>query len=191
MTAFFTSSLRLTMRATVVLIPLVIVHLLSPPAAAQNSKETQLKAVLLFRLTQFVQWPDSRFESPESPIIIGILGKDPFGDSLRIAVRGETAQNRPIALRQLERTEDAKACHIVFISQSEAARVRQITSALAGHSVLTVSDMENFVKVGGGMVRFYTVQNKVNLRINNDTAKAAGLVLDSRLLRMAEIFGNR
>ena len=177
--------------AALLLLLLLATHAYSPQAFAQSSKETQVKAVLLFRLTQFVQWPASRFESSESPIIIGVLGEDPFGDSLRIAVRGETAQNRPILLRECANTEDAKACHIVFISQSEAPRVREITSALAPHPILTVSDMENFVRIGGGMVRFYTVQNKVNLRINNDNAKAAGVVLDSRLLRMAEIFENR
>ncbi|MGZ8920651.1 MAG: YfiR family protein, partial [Limisphaerales bacterium] len=47
--------------------------------------------------------------------------------------------------------------------------------------------VDEFVTTGGGMVRFLIDQNKVNLRINLDTAKAAGLVLDSRLLRMAEI----
>jgi hypothetical protein len=190
MPLLFTSSLSAPSRASLLLITLFAAWFLSPASVAQNSKETQLKAVLLFRLTQFVQWPEARFESPESPIVIGILGRDPFGDALRIAVRGETAQNRPITLRQLDRTEEAKGCHIVFISQSEAGRVRQITTALAGNSVLTVSDMENFVRVGGGMVRFYNVENKVNLRINNETARAAGLILDSRLLRMAEIIEN-
>ncbi len=183
--------LKVSPRVTLLFVSLLAVHFLAPRSAAQSSKETQVKAVLLFRLTQFVQWPESRFETPESPIVIGILGKDPFGDALRIAVRGETAQNRPITLLPLERTEQAKTCHIVFISQSEAARVRQITTSLAGNPVLTVSDMENFVRVGGGMVRFYPEQNKVKLRINNETAKAAGLILDSRLLRMADIVDNR
>ena len=166
-------------------------HILAAESAAQNSKESPLKAVLLFRLTQFVEWPTNRFDSPESPVIIGILGRDPFGDSLRIAIRGETARNRPITLRQLQRTEDAKSCHVVFISESESRRVREITSALAGNSVLTVSDMENFVRVGGGMVRFYTEQNRVNLQINNEAAKAAGLTLDSRLLRMSQVIDTR
>ena len=170
---------------------LLAAHLFSCESAAQNSREYQLKAVLLFRLTQFVEWPTNRFASPETPITIGILGRDPFGDSLRIAIRGETARNRSIELRQLRHVEEAKSCHILFISDSEGRRVREITTALAGHAVLTVSDMENFVRAGGGMVRFYNEQNRVNLRINNETAKAAGLVLDSRLLRMAQIVDDR
>ena len=192
MTRLFTCGRpKVSLRDALFLIALVAAHFLSRQSLEQSSKEIQVKAVLLFRLTQFVQWPESRFETSESPIVIGILGKDPFGDSLRIAVRGETSQNRPITILPLDRTEQAKSCHLVFISQSEASRVREITTALAGNAVLTVSDMENFVRGGGGMVRFYTEQNKVNLRINNETARAAGLVLDSRLLRMADIVENR
>ena len=154
---------------------------------AQISKENQIKAVLLFRLSQFVEWPTNRFNTPESPVVIGVLGKNPFGDALGVAVRGETAQNRPIEIRPLRRDADSRACHILFICQSEAPRVRQITSSLAGVSTLTVSDMEGFVTSGAGMVRFKTEQNKVNLQINADAVKSAGLVVNSRLLRMAEI----
>lgn len=154
---------------------------------AQVPKEYQVKAVFLFRLAQFVTWPTNRFSDTNSPVVIGVLGTNPFGEALPLAVRGETAQNRPIEIRELRRDEEAQRCHIVFISRSEASRAEQITGSLAGDSVLTVSDMEDFVIRKGGMVRFLTERNKVNLRINADAAKAAGLVLNSRLLRMAEI----
>ena len=168
---------------------LLAVHCSCVRAEAQVSREYQLKAVLLFRLAQFVEWPTNRFRTPEDPIIIGVIGKNPFEDALHLAVRGETAQQRSIEVLLLRSDEVSRArdCHILFISKSEAPRVKAITSALSGHSVLTVSDMENFAIGGGGMVRFLTDQNKVTLRINVDTAKAAGLVLNSRLLRMAEI----
>jgi hypothetical protein len=151
------------------------------------SEEYQLKAVLLFRLAQFVECPTNRFSTTNSPIIIGVLGKNPFGEALPHAVRGESAQNRPIEIRELRRDDEAQACHIVFISRSEAQRVREITAGFARQSVLTVSDMDGFVISGGGMVQFLTEENNVNLRIHAERAKAGGLVLNSRLLRMAEI----
>jgi YfiR/HmsC-like len=166
---------------------LLALHGSAAQARAQVSKEYQIKAVLLFRLAQFVEWPTNRFATPTNAVVIGVIGKNPFGEALSLAVRGETAHNRSIKIEELKPEDDIRACHIVFISRSEARRVKEITSSLAGQSVLTVSDMDNFVVRHGGMVRFLTDQNKVNLRINLDTAKAAGLVLDSRLLRMAEI----
>lgn len=166
---------------------LVALHCAAPRAHAQVSKEYQIKAVLLFRLAQFVEWPTNRFATPESPVVIGVIGTNPFGEALSLAVRGERAHSRSIEIKELRPDDDIRPCHIVFISHSDARRVKQITSSAVRQSALTVSDLDGFVVSHGGMVQFLTDRNKVNLRINLDTAKAAGLVLNSRLLRMAEI----
>ncbi|MGZ8920925.1 MAG: YfiR family protein, partial [Limisphaerales bacterium] len=75
---------------------MVAMHCFAPRAHAQVSKEYQIKAVLLFRLAQFVEWPTNRFATPESPILIGVIGTNPFGDALTLAVHGERARNRDI-----------------------------------------------------------------------------------------------
>ena len=49
---------------------------------AQISAENQLKAVFLFNFAQFVEWPPSAFHEPADPIVIGVLGDDPFGPYL-------------------------------------------------------------------------------------------------------------
>lgn len=162
-------------------------HYSSLRAEAQVSKEYQLKSVFLFRLAQFVEWPTNRFSAPEDPIIIGVLGRNPFGEALPLAIRGESAHNRSFKIEELQPSDDIRRCHIVFICRSEAPRIKAITSSLAGQSVLTVSDMDDFVTTHGGMVQFLTDKNKVNLRIHLDAARAAGLELNSRLLRMAEV----
>lgn len=154
--------------------------------SAQVSKEYQLKAVLLWRLAQFTTWPKDIFASDETPIVIGILGDNPFGEALDIAIRGETAHGRKLAIKYFTREQDARSCQILFISRSEAYRIQSITAALRDRSILTVSDIEDFAR-RGGMIRFITSQNKVTLRINLETVTSAGLVLDARLLRMAEI----
>jgi preprotein translocase subunit Sec61beta len=157
------------------------------PAPVEVSKEYQLKAVCLWRLSQFVDWPTNAFENRESPLVIGVLGASPFGDALETVVRGETAHGRKLVVEYYRRVDQIKACHILFISEFEARRVRQILASLAGRSILTVSDIDNFTLTHNGMVRFLMEQNKIKLRIDPDAAAAAGLVLDARLLRMAEI----
>ena len=159
--------------------------------SAQTSKENQLKAVFLFRLAQFVEWPASAFETNESPIIIGILGEDPFGQALDLVVRDETAHNRPLGIRQFKRVEDVTACHILFISRSESGHIETILRTLQGRSILTVSDLEESFLKKGGMIRFVTEQNKVNIQIHPEVAKEAGLIISSRLLRVADIFPRR
>ena len=162
------------------------------PASAQNvSKEYQLRAVFLFRFTQFVDWPTNAFATRESPIVIGVLGEDPFGEALRLAVKGETAHGRPLQVKHFRNLEEMDVCHVLYISDSEASQIRRITQALASRSILTVSDIEGCARDQGGMVRFMTEQNRITFRINVDTVKSARLVLDARLLRMAEVATTR
>ncbi len=165
-------------------------HVAAAPGFAQVSKEYQLKAVFLWRLAQFTQWPSNVFENNDSPIAICVLGENPFGDALDEAVRGETAHGRKFVVQHFRSVQEIKTCHILYISLTAARQVKEIIAALRSRSILTVSDIEGFTHSYDGMVRFFTEQNKINLRINLKAATAARLVLDPRLLRAAEIVGN-
>jgi hypothetical protein len=65
-------------------------------AQSSPDQEYQLKAVFLFNFAQFVEWPASAFPSPETPLVIGVLGEDPFGPYLDETVRGEKVNDRPL-----------------------------------------------------------------------------------------------
>jgi hypothetical protein len=149
------------------------------------SREFQVKAVFLYNFAQFVDWPPDAFETPESPLIIGILGLDPFGETLDAMVRGEKVNGRPLVVERYRWIGDIQQCHILFISGSEGPRTEQIATALRGKRVLTVCDWEGFAR-RGAMVRFVMERNRVRLRINLEAAKAAGLNISSKLLRSAE-----
>jgi hypothetical protein len=118
------------------------------------------------------------------------LGADPFGHYLDEAVRNEKVNNRPMIVRRFRRVEDITTCHILFISPSTAGQLKRVLSALRGQSILTVSDADDFCKLGG-MIRFIDERNKIRLRINLEAAKAAGLRISSKLLRPAEVVSIR
>jgi len=161
----------------------------SNPLLAQQpgSREYQLKAVFLFNFTQFVEWPPNTFSDPERPLVIGVLGKNPFGNYLNEAVVNEKVNNHPLVVHYYNSIEEVKTCHILFINLSEANKLEQAVTSLKERSILTVSDSPDFPKQGG-MIRFYTSNNKIKLQINLEASKAANLVLSSKLLRLAEIF---
>jgi hypothetical protein len=160
---------------------------LSAPASAQVSKEYPLKAVFLWRLAQFTQWPSDAFQSSESPIVICVLGENPFGDALNAAVAGETAHGRKLVVQQHRAVDQLRSCHILYITGAGPRQAKEISAALAGRSVLTVLDAEGVASSYETMIRFLTEQNKIRLRIHLKPVTAARLMLDSRLLRSAEV----
>ena len=153
---------------------------------AQATKEYEVKAAFLYNFAQFVEWPTDAFVDAQSPIVIGILGDDPFGDSLGAIVRDEKVNNRSLVIQHYQRVGDIKACQILFVSQSESKRLGEILAALKNRSILTVGDADGFAK-RGGMIRLVTEKNKIHFRINVETAKAANLSISSKLLKLAEI----
>ena len=161
-------------------------HGLSVARAQSVSHEYPLKAVFLLNFAQFTGWQTNAFENPTSPLVIGVLGEDPFGALLDDAVRDEIVNGRKFVVERYRRVEDIQTCHLLFISQSETRRLDKIVAALRGKPVLTVSDIENSV-YNGVSVQFITENNKIRLRINMDSLKEANLTISSKLLRFAEI----
>ncbi len=158
------------------------------PATPANSPESeyQVKAVFLYNFAQFVEWPARAFPARNSPLVIGVLGKDPFGAYLDELVKGESIAGRPIVVRRFREPDEAGECHILFVSSSETGRMEKIVTALQGRSILTVSDAENFTRAGG-MVRFVTESGKLRMRINDGEARASGVIISSKILRAATI----
>ncbi|MDB6094132.1 MAG: YfiR family protein [Verrucomicrobia bacterium] len=161
---------------------------LRTPAQAAPTREYEVKAVFLFNFAQFVDWPPQAFESPTSPIVIGVVGPDPFGGALEAAVRSELVNGRPLVVQRYRRPQDIGDCHVLFVASAVAGQMNEILARVKDHSVLTVGDSEGFTK-GGGVIRFLNDKGRVRLRINVDAARAAHLKLSSKLLRPAEIIG--
>lgn len=160
------------------------------PAQMQISTEYQIKAVFLFNFTQFVEWPANAFPEEQTPLVIGVLGQNPFGDFLDETVKGEKVKGHPLIVQRFRSIEEAQQCHILFINSDTNEQVEQALKVLKGRSVLTVGDEAGFAR-SGGMVRFFTENKKIRIRINLEAAKAADLTISSKLLRLAEIVDSK
>jgi hypothetical protein len=179
--------LTATGRAGICLLASAWLISVGPDASAQTaiSREYEVKAVFLFNFAQFVDWPPEAAASPPVPLVIGVLGDDPFDGYLDDTVRGEKLNNRPFVVQRYRRVEDIDACNILFIGRTNPGQLMHILAALKGRSILTVGDTEGFAE-DGGIIRFVTEKNRIRFRINVEAAEAAHLVISSKLLRLAE-----
>lgn len=155
-------------------------------ARAGEAPEYQVKAAFLYNFAKFVDWPAAAFASENSPFVIGVLGDDPFGSVLDKTVDNKSVHERKIVVRRYKKVDEAKACHILFISRSEKKQVAKDLERLDKSSTLTVGDMEQFLQQGG-MVNFIIEDKKVRLEINPDAAERANLKISSKLLQVAHI----
>ena len=144
---------------------------------------------MLYNLTNFVQWPDSAYPDRRAPIVLCILGQDPFATSLVSTIPKEIDNGRPMLMRHLQSDKETRGCHILYISTSERKTAAHIFSTLNGSSTLTVGEMTQFA-ARGGIIQFSMEDQHVRFDINLEAASRAGLRISSKLLALAQIVNN-
>jgi hypothetical protein len=172
------------------------------------SKTRRIKAIMVRNLvfSDYTVWPSKAFENARSPLVIGVLGADPFGEDLDNAALAEVPAKSERKIKVVRETDPAKlaSCHLVFISSSEKDRLKEILKAFEGRPVVTVGDTDGFAEKGTlinlGLKKTPlkvqdpvtgetkdVIKTKVTLEINLDAVdrlKAAGVTVTSRLLEL-------
>ena len=170
-------------------IAIVILPSLGLQAHAQDSSvssEYLIKAGFIYNFANLVQWPATAFAQPDSPIVIGILGEDPFGTVLDRVLAGKRVNGRVFLVKRLKSVADLKECHILFVSSSEIAHLAEAIHSVKGMPILTIGEIAGFAK-RGGIINLVLEDNKVHFEVNVEAAKEADLIISSRLLALARI----
>lgn len=178
-------------RAAFLIVLSILILLLGAPCgfAQESLSEYQIKAAYLFNFLKFVEYPEDAFADPIAPIVIGVVGENPFGNALPQVVIGKTVQGRDLVIREYRFGEDLRSAHVLFLSASERRRIPLILASLRGSSVLTVADTEGFLDAGG-MIEFLSENGRVRFAINIEATSRGRLAVSSKLLSLARVVGH-
>lgn len=168
-------------RSYVLRVVLAVLALALPALAQSAPTEYDVKAAYLYNFGKFVKWPPN---TSDPTLDICILGDDPFGDSLRSMVAGETIAGKPATVRNVDSVHNIAGCNILFISRAASRRLQAILENVGNKPVLTVSDISGF-NDDGGIIEFVNQSGRVRFNINLTAAQRAGLNLSSELLKVA------
>jgi hypothetical protein len=158
-------------------------------ADSSDSSEYLIKAGFIFNFAKFVEWPATAFAQADSPIVIGILGTDPFGSIIDQIVQNKKIGARGFVVKRLKWGTDVKElrdCKILFVSASEKAHLDEVVQIVKGQPILTVGETPGFAE-RGGIIRFVLEDNRVRFEVNVEAAHQAELTISSRLLTLARI----
>ena len=152
----------------------------------RTAEEYELKAAFLLSVAKLVEWPPPARPLPGAPFRIGIVGKDPSGGAFQTSLNGKTLLDASVVVETIERTDQALACQLLFVPAGEKDLEAVILKAVKGHPVLTFGEHEGFL-LSGGLFNFYSEDKKLRLELDNESARSAGMVISSKLLRVARI----
>jgi len=167
------------------------------PAMAAGFPEYQVKAEMLFRLAEFVEWPAGCLSprigdsgapgsSPASAgaFVIAIAGPDPFDSYLLTRARAERIHDRTVRVCMYDPEAPPNSYHLLFIGRGEQERLSRILTATAAQPVLTVADTEAMCQ-RGAHIGFQMAEGRIRFHVNLAAAAASRLSLPPALLRLA------
>jgi hypothetical protein len=156
--------------------------------AESSFQEHQVKAAFIFNIIKFVEWPEGFFKNQQAPIIISILGKDPFREALE-TFKDKTINGRGIVIKRVHSLESLERSHVIFVSKSEKDSLREIIRLAGQLGALTIGDVKGFAQ-SGGIINLVNIGNRIGFEINVSAADRANLKVSSKLLKLGTIVNN-
>ncbi len=155
------------------------------PAASLEAQidEYNVKAAFVVNFAKFVEWPP---QVASDPLVICIVGDDPFGTAMDRLARDRGASRRSLEVRRLQEPSDAESCHIAYVRSAEREKAAKLLDRLRSAPVLTIGDAVDFPEKGG-VIGLPLENGKVNLVINTTAADEAQLKISAKLLSVARV----
>ena len=150
---------------------------------AQATLEDKVKAAIVSKFPQFVEWPPAALDG-RSTIDLCIVSADPIQSELEELAVGEVLGGRQLTVRRLQRDQDVDRCHVLFIRAAAVSSNRGLLARARSLPVLTVSDDQEFLDQGG-IVRLRQVDGRLRFDVNAGAAQKVGLRISSQMLQLA------
>ena len=181
----------------------MLLTLLSPASARDRDgpQVADVQAAYLVNFLRYTQWPADRFASPESPLVVTVVGPPEIAQRVRaVAAAAGRVEGRLIEVRHLasprgsheapldsERDREAVRMmldsHLVFFHEGSSVHPRVFTD-LWGQPVLTVGAARGFT-ARGGMLGLVRVGGNIVFEANPVAIRNSGLVVSAKVLKLA------
>ena len=184
-------------RLTVLLGATLAVLLAVPPAgratpelsaSQQRPTDYAIVAHQLAVFCRYITWPESPAGTPaEAPLCIGVLGPNPFGQTLEQVLAGKALRGHPFSAVYATDIAQLAGCPVVFINYTDADRIADALATLAGKPVLTAlyrGDTTD-APATGAAIELVRIRNNVRYLLNPAALAAQGLQPTPGLLENA------
>jgi YfiR/HmsC-like len=149
-----------------------------------------VKAAGLNQLARYIKWPESAFKSKEDPLRIGVLGADPFGQTLDVLLKGKKHGSHPIQPVRFPSLAELGECQMLFVPEKEEAQLARVLEKCKDRPVLVVCENAALARQGAGVALYFEHSN-LRITVNLDALREARIEASSELLKLVRVIGTR
>ncbi|MEL6430634.1 MAG: YfiR family protein [Planctomycetota bacterium] len=159
-------------------------------AEMDKDKEYRVKAALLFNFLKYATFPDGTFGDADpkkpDPIVVLVVGDDPFGPTLEKALGKKKVGGRRIEIVRRKTPPEKVDAHLVFASKLPKKAVDALIDATHERPCILIGEAKNFAK-RGGFINFYTSKGKIRFEVNTRRQEDTGISLAAQVLKLARV----
>jgi hypothetical protein len=173
-------------RAPGMILTVVIGFLVAiPEASSRNFEEYEIKAAFLYSFAQFIKRVPKYPGGPISTLNYCTIHEGPVENALKTLIAARQTEDETRRYTLLTDLSGIEQCHFLFQGvDSEKSEPIQLSP---DESVVTVGDSPGFV-ANGGIIEFQRQGARVKVHINLEIARAHGIKISSKLLKLATIY---
>ena len=149
-------------------------------AAAENMRELEVRAAMIFNFARFARWPENAFKRSEKTITICTNEESDLYTSLK-ELQGKRVHGKSVSVKALQfSATDASPCHVVVLTEAAAAPGVDYQFGNA----LVISTVQGAAPKNA-TIELVSIGRQTRFVINLSAAKANGVELSSKLIDLA------
>ena len=134
--------------------------------------EWELKAAYTLNFAKFTHWATPAISDDAGTLRVCTVGTSPIVAAFEEA-EGSLIAGRTLDVRQVQIPGRVDGCHLLYIVRLEPHRLKRTLAALSSLPILTVSDMDGFVRKGG-MIGLLRQDRRLRFEIDLAAVRRAG-----------------
>lgn len=151
-------------------------------------QEYELKASAIRLFPMHIEWPgNSDVHDELKPFVIAVIGKHPFGPAFEKIPKKYIIKNKKVKILFISGVEEIaeSGCNLLFISKTSKKKISEILAVAGDKPILTIADRKGYAEMGIH-INVLVKGSKLRFEINRQAIRQSGLVINYRLLQLAE-----
>ncbi len=164
-------------------------NVLSLESNSEESLKFELQVAMIFKILDFIEWPENSFQNSDKIFRIGVFGNSPMLGAIK-QLEEETIKGLQVKVQLVENIRNTKNFHLLYVCPTQIDKLQSIITAVKNGNTLTMSKARGFAGKGG-MINFYETSGKMRFEINLGKAKKHGFNISSRVLSLSKIVSTK
>ena len=142
---------------------------------------SKAEALFIYNFTKGISWPES---SLKGEFVIGVVGDKDLYNELDALTKNKNVGMNKISVKYFAKPTEVSDSHILIVGDRYASNFEQIKLAVGSFPSLLINTRDGMTSKGSG-INFRVVDDKMKFVMSKSNIKNCGLVIDSRLEKMA------